>query len=293
MATFIDMGITDKMSVESPLPVLQKKAPWSSMRETMPDFNDEGTMARFKKYLLAEVDEKRSTLPLAGYCFMTGIINAIIFSAIFIWCGSQTGNTVQLALAMARLLEHDYSFHLVDKQALCSLISFICGGFGGARLGDKIGCKSRAWLFMGTFIQALFTMASAILMWNGRESNVADARDAPAWSDTLSFLFTGFLSASMGLQGVMARRVNSHFSATVALTATWCDLISNPKLFDVRRLVPSRDHQIMTIACFVAGGFVGRALLDKIGSANTLGIGTGIRVVIAVLWLFVPEKESI
>src|SRR5882757_2297100 len=118
---------------------------------------------------------------------------------------------------MARLLEHDYSFHLVDKQALCSLISFICGGFGGARLGDKIGCKSRAWLFMGTFIQALFTMASAILMWHGRESSVADARDDPAWSDTLSFLFTGFLSASMGLQGVMAKRVNSHFSTTGAL----------------------------------------------------------------------------
>jgi hypothetical protein len=92
----------------------------------------------------------------------------------------------------------------------------MCGVFGGGRLGDKIGCKSRAWLFMGTFIQALLTMASAILMWNGRESSVANARDAPAWSDTLSFLFTGFLSASMGLQGVMAKRVNSHFSNTGA-----------------------------------------------------------------------------
>lgn len=67
--------------------------------------------------------------------------------------------------------------------------------------------------------------------------------------------------------------------------------MSNPKLFDVRRWVASRDHQILTIACFVAGGFTGRALLDKIGSANTLGISTGIRLVIAVWWLFVPEKD--
>jgi len=86
----------------------------------------------------------------------------------------------------------------------------------GSRIGDKIGCKSRAWLFMGTLIQALLTMASAILIWEGRESSIADVRDDPAWSDTLSFAFTGFLSASMGLQGVMAKRVNTHFANTGA-----------------------------------------------------------------------------
>jgi uncharacterized membrane protein YfcA len=129
-----------------------------------------------------------------------------------------TSIETQLALAIARLLnwERDYSFHLVDKQALCSLITFTFGIFMGGRLGDKIGCKTRAWLFTGTFLQALFTMASAILMWEGRESSAADARDDPAWSDTLSFVFTGFLSASMGLQGVMAKRINTHFSTTGA-----------------------------------------------------------------------------
>ncbi|OAX42475.1 hypothetical protein K503DRAFT_683225 [Rhizopogon vinicolor AM-OR11-026] len=264
------------------------------MWETSSNLKDEATMARLKKYFLAEVDEKRSTLPLAGYRFMTGVINALIFSAIFIWCGSQTGNTIQLALAVARLLKgaHNYSLHLVEKQALCSLVTFAFGVFIGGRVGDRIGCKTRAWLFMGTFIQALFTMTSAILMWEGRERSLADASDNAAWSDTLSFLFTGFLSASMGLQGVMAKRVDTHFSTTVTLTVTWCELISNPKLLHVRRLVTSRDHQILTVACFVAGGFAGRVSLDKIGSANTLGIGAGIRLVIGVWWLFVPEKES-
>ncbi|OJA17140.1 hypothetical protein AZE42_05096 [Rhizopogon vesiculosus] len=289
------MSITqEKVSVEMPLPVVQRKGSYSSMWETSSNLKDEATMARLKKYFFAEVDEKRSTLPLAGYCFMTGVINALIFSAFFIWCGSQTGNIIQLALAVARLLngKHDYSLHLVEKQALCSLVTFAFGVFIGGRVGDRIGCKTRAWLFMGTFIQALFTMTSAILMWEGRERSLAGASGNPAWSDTLSFLFTGFLSASMGLQGVMAKRVDTHFSTTVALTVTWCELISNPKLLHVRRLVTSRDHQILTVACFVAGGFVGRVSLDKIGSANTLGIGAGIRLVIGVWWLFVPEKES-
>ncbi|OAX34255.1 hypothetical protein K503DRAFT_803733 [Rhizopogon vinicolor AM-OR11-026] len=284
----------EKVSVELPLPVVQRKASCSSMWKVGSDFKDEATMTRLKRYFLAEVDAQRSTLPLTGYCFMTGVINAVIFSAIFIWCGSQTGNTIQLPLAVARLLngKHDYSLHLVERQALCSLVTFMFGVFIGARLGDMMGFKTRAWLFMGTFIQALFTMASAILMWEDRERSLADALDNPAWSNTLSFLFTGFLSASMGLQGVMAKRVDTHFSTTVALTVTWCELISNPKLLHVRRLVTSRDHQILTVACFAAGGFAGRVLLDKIGSANTLGIGAGIRLIIGVWWLFIPEQES-
>jgi uncharacterized membrane protein YfcA len=96
------------------------------------------------------------------------------------------------------------------------LISFILAVFLGALIGDKVGSKTRAWLFLGTFIQTLFTIAAAVLMWEDRESSVADARDDPAWSGTLSFAFTGFLSASMGLQGVMAKRVGTHFSTTGA-----------------------------------------------------------------------------
>jgi hypothetical protein len=42
----------------------------------------------------------------------------------------------------------------------------------------------------------------------------------------------------------------------------------------------------------MAGGFAGRASIDKIGSANTLGISAGVRFIIAVWWLFVPEKDS-
>jgi hypothetical protein len=220
----------------------------------------------------------------------------------------------QLSLAIARLIngQHDYSFHSVDQQALCSLISFVLAVFLGAKIGDKIGSKTRVWLFLGTFIQTLFTIAAAVLMWEDRESSVADARYDPAWSGTLSFAFTGFLSASMGLQGVMAKRVGTHFSTTgaylpcfiffekkgliltlwtVALTTTWCELMADPKLLDVRRLVASRDHKIMTVALFVLGGFAGRTSLDQIGSARTLAIAAGIRLITSVWWLFAPAKN--
>lgn len=78
---------------------------------------------------------------------------------------------------------------------------------------------------------------------------------------------------------------------TVVLTTVWCELMSDPKLF-VRKAVITRDHRVLAVFALFIGGFVGRALLDQIGSAGALGIGTGIRFLIALIWLVMPAKLS-
>ncbi|KAI6012086.1 hypothetical protein BKA83DRAFT_4370004 [Pisolithus microcarpus] len=250
-------------------------------------------MSNLKELLMREIDGSRAAAPLTAYCFMTGFIDAVCFSAIFVWCAFQTGNSVQLALALARLFNgaHDYSFHLADRQALCSVLSFIFGAFIG-RLGDKIGAKTRLWMTLGTFIQTLFTMAAAIAIWKSGQPSVSDSRDDPAWSNVASFVCIGFMSASMGLQGIMGKRMNTQFTTTVVLTTTWCELMTEPQLFHFRRLVKSRDHKVMAILFLFVGGFTGRAILDKIGSAGTLGVGAGIRFLVTLSWLFVPVKKA-
>lgn len=140
------------------------------------------------------------------------------FSAIFVWCGFQTGNSVQLALALARLFsgppgQRDTSFHLADQQALTSIITFILGASLG-RIGDRMGAKTRAWLCIGTLIQALFTMAAALTAWKSGQGSVAEIRGDPAWTNTLTFVAIGFMSASLGLQGIMGKRVNTQFATT-------------------------------------------------------------------------------
>ncbi|KAG2129651.1 uncharacterized protein EDB93DRAFT_113355 [Suillus bovinus] len=254
---------------------------------------DASAMVKLRKHLFADVDEDRSTAPLTVYCFMTGLIDSVTFSAIFVWCAFQTGNSIQLALALARLFsgQHDYSFHIADRQALCSLLAFLFGAFIG-RIGDKLGCKTRLWLSFGTFIQTLFTMAAAVVIWKSDELSITDARADPAWTNALSFVCIGFLSASMGLQAIMGKRVNTHFATTVVLTTTWCELMADPRLFDIRRIVISRNHKIVAIGSLFLGGFIGRVLIDSIGSAATLGIGTGIRLIISIWWLFIPEKQA-
>lgn len=126
-------------------------------------------------------------------------------------------------MALARLFEgppgqRDTTFHLADKQALTSITTFIFGAFIG-RIGDKMGAKTRAWLFTGTFIQTLFTMAAALCVWKSGQGSVADSRADPAWSNALTYVTIGFMSASMGLQGIMGKRVNTQFATTSAYSS--------------------------------------------------------------------------
>jgi uncharacterized membrane protein YoaK (UPF0700 family) len=247
-------------------------------------------------YLQQDVDPAESTAPLAAYCFMTGYIDVVSFSAIFVWCGFQTGNFAQLALALARLFEgapgfRDKSFHRADQQALCSLIAFNLGAFVG-RIGDRVGPHKRLWLMAGTFIQALLTMAGAVALWQSGQPALADARDDAAWTNALSFVGLAFISASLGVQGILGKRLNTQFGTSIVLTTVWVELMTDPRLFRLKQKVMSRDHRLIAAVSLFLGAFVGRAILFKLGTGGTLGVGVGFRVLICFSWIFVPSKKK-
>lgn len=64
-----------------------------------------------------------------------------------------------------------------------------------------------------------------------------------------------------------------------------------PKLFHFG-WVTSRDHKIYAILCVFLGGFFGRAIIDAVGSAGALGVVTGIKILIALSWWFIPDKNA-
>ncbi|KAJ7201559.1 hypothetical protein GGX14DRAFT_370909 [Mycena pura] len=250
----------------------------------------------FWQHLNAEVDPAQCTGPLAAFCFMTGFIDAISFSAVFVWCGFQTGNFAQLALALARLWEtapsgsgHDETFHIADKQALTSLVTFMFGAFIG-RLGDRIGSHKRIWLVSATFLQVLLTMAAALTIWKSEQSSIAALRGDPSWTNTLTFVGLAFMSSSLGLQGIVGKRLNTQFGTTIVLTTIWVEVFSDPRLFNLRRKVITRDHKVLGAVALFTGAFVSRAILGQIGSAAALGVGAGLRVLIALAWIVTPGK---
>ncbi|KAL1741323.1 hypothetical protein HDZ31DRAFT_76260 [Schizophyllum fasciatum] len=243
--------------------------------------------------LNGEVDPAHCTGILAAFCFMTGFIDAISFSAVFVWCGFQTGNFIQLAVAIARLWEptEPRYFHKPDQQALASLIAFNLGAFIG-RIGDHIGARRRSWLVGGSALATLLTMAAALAMWrSGQDADgIAADRGDPAWTNATTFVALCFMSASLGVQGIMGKRLNTQFGTTIVLTTIWVELMADPGLFRFRERVKTRDHRLIGAGSLFLGGFVSRALLAKIGASGALGVGTGIRILITVAWLFVPGK---
>ncbi|KAJ7204590.1 hypothetical protein C8J57DRAFT_1441484 [Mycena rebaudengoi] len=217
-----------------------------------------------------------------------GVEDAISFTAIFVWCGFQTGNFAQLALAIARLWEiapsgsgHDTHFHIADKKAITSLLSFNAGAFLG-RLGDRIGPHKRSWLVLSTIIQVLLTTASALTIWKSGQGSIAELRGDPSWTTALTFVGLAFMSASLGVQGIVGKRLNTQFTTTIVLTTVWVELVTDPKLFYRKKLIAA--------ASLFFGAFAGRALLAKIGAAGALGVGAGLRVLIALSWIVIPGK---
>ena len=65
--------------------------------------------------------------------------------------------------------------------------------------------------------------------------------------------------------------------------------MADPKLFHLRR-VSSRDRKLIGAVSIFLGGFVGRTLVDQIGPSGALGVGTGLRVLTAIGWIFVRSK---
>ncbi|GHJ85439.1 hypothetical protein NliqN6_1841 [Naganishia liquefaciens] len=240
--------------------------------------------------LRGEVDSKMCTCVMVYACFLTGFTSAITFTACYIWCGFQTGNVAQLGVAVARTFQPGAirGFHMSDKHALCSLLSFLLGTSVG-RIGDKIGNHTRKWLISATIIQALMLMAAALTAHYGGTSGIALDRGDPSWTNPTSFAALGFASASLGLQGIIGKRLNTQFATAVVLTTVWVELVNDPFLFALRR-VDTRDHKAMSILAVFLGAFISKALVDKIGSAGTLGIAAGLRFIGAWAWLAVPSK---
>ncbi|KZP00957.1 hypothetical protein CALVIDRAFT_219265 [Calocera viscosa TUFC12733] len=248
---------------------------------------------RIYDHLHAECDADLSTVPLSIFCFMTGYIDSLTFSACYVWCAFQTGNTVQLSLAIGRLFTGPYpreiGFQMPDQQALCSLLTFLIGAFIG-RIGDRLGPRRRIWLICGTFIQAAMTLAACLTALYSEQTSFAGVRGQPTWTSPLGFAALGFASASMGLQAHLGTRLGSQFATTVVLTTIWVQFMGDPSLFSPRAPIKSRDHKALAILMLFLGGLIGRALDGTIGAANTFAVGAAIRLLVAGSWWWVPKK---
>ncbi|SCV69462.1 BQ2448_2482 [Microbotryum intermedium] len=248
---------------------------------------------RFLDFLKEEIDTEDTMPQVTLYCFLTGFISAICFSATFLWPTFQTGGFVQLSIAVSRLFAgpqpRDLRFEASDKQALTSLLSFLLGAAILGRLGDRLGPKRRGWVMFATFVQALLLVAAALCAHFSGDPSVATAREYPSWHSPLGFAALGFASASLGLHAIVAKRLNTQFGTSVVLTTIWVELVCDPNLF-VFGGVKSRDHRAIACSSIFIGGLCAGALVRTIGSAGTFGIAAGVRAISCASWAGVRAK---
>ncbi|GAA5939249.1 YoaK family protein [Sporobolomyces koalae] len=246
-----------------------------------------------RSFLTANIDQGQTLLQLTGYCFLTGFTSAPTFLACYLWCGFQTGGLVQLSLAVARLFAsspRDTTFHKADQQALTSLLSFLVGTSIG-RIGDKVGPRRRWWIMTATFIMALLTMAASLCAHFSAGPSIAEFRTEAGWQDALGMAALGFASASLGLQGIVSKRINSQFGTAVVLTTVWVELLNDPKLL-VPKLVKSRDHRLIAVFSVFLGGMCSAGIVFASSSAVAFGVTTGLRLISVLSWLLVPMDPA-
>ncbi|KAL7420416.1 hypothetical protein Q5752_005387 [Cryptotrichosporon argae] len=250
--------------------------------------------ARVGRYLQSGVDSKTCDLISIYACFLTGFTSAISFTACYIWCGFQTGNVAQLGLALARTFDpaptRTRGFQKPDQQALTSLLSFLVGTSLG-RLGDRVGAKNRSWLVGASVAQALMAAAAAVAVHFSSDGAYAFNRGDPAWRDATGMVALGFLSATLGLQGIIGKRIGSPMNTTVVLTTTWVEIANDPLLF-APRAVASRDVRLAGVAALVVGAFVSRALIGPAGDAGTIGVLCALRIAQTVWWVVTPSPKK-
>ncbi|KAF8753013.1 hypothetical protein RHS01_07409 [Rhizoctonia solani] len=164
--------------------------------------------------------------------------------------------------------------------------------------------RTRLWLVVGTLFQALLLVGAAVAAMHDptRRSSLATGAmtnpRAPAnapWSSVYGFTALGLMSLSMGFQGVMAHRMGSGFGATVVLSSLWVELVGSPGGIRWREY---RGVRVYTILLFIAGGLGKPVFLVQFFEMwcprvpNSIFVGAGMRVAIALSWLLVKGPRQ-
>lgn len=67
------------------------------------------------------------------------------------------------------------------------------------------------------------------------QASFATDRGDVAWADVPGLVGLGLMSANMGLQGIVAKRLNTHYGTSVVLTTIWCELVADPGLLRLHK----------------------------------------------------------
>jgi hypothetical protein len=198
------------------------------------------------------------------------------------------GNTVYVGLGMsAQPASQPYRW----VKSGTAILSFCLGTYVFSRICRLVGPLLRGTLCGSFIVQALLTFTAAILVVSGLVHKDA-GNQLP--HNYIVLLPLGLLSFQSAGQIVMSRMLLYNELPTIVLTSTYCDLMFDPMLFTAPiKQNAKRNRRFLSAVALVLGAGLG-GLLTRTGDiAGPLWIAGGIKIVLAVVWLFWRSERAI
>ena len=208
--------------------------------------------------------------------FTTGIEDAVTFPDFHCFVSNQTGNTVLLSIAASGISK---GFVSLPNIAI-SLSTFILGGWVLGQLGNFLGCRLRGWLILSNIVQTILVFAASGLQFRERHSD----HSGPGALGVLALL-----ALSAGGQVAMARSLRMTEITTANATSAYVDTFIDVNLYKFQNR--SRNRRFLFLLSLCGGSFTGAFVYSKLGSAVTLLIAAGGKVLITVAFLFNREID--
>lgn len=203
--------------------------------------------------------------------FATGIQDAAAWPDYTCFASNQTGNTLFLAIGVAGLAEHAYSFPNIGM----SLGAFIAGGLVMGQLGNYFGVRKRLWLLTTSIVQTVMIYAAVVI----RYTRVPVEREGPS---ALAVIF--LLAFSSGAQVAMGRSLKITEITTAMATAAYVDVVVDPRLLALQNR--TRNRRVGFLAMLTAGCFAGAFAQRAVNSTFSILLSAIGKTVVTVAFLF-------
>ncbi|KAL5344860.1 hypothetical protein ACLOAV_010257 [Pseudogymnoascus australis] len=235
---------------------------------------------RWKTFLHTPIkDDFLLEVQLLLLSFSIGIQDAASFPDYHCFASNQTGNTVMLAVGVAKLTT---LFSLSNIGI--SLSMFVLGGFLPGQLGNYLGPRKRWWLIFTSIIQTALVFIAAGIQYAGPNPVLDTGPQALAVISLLAF--------SSGAQVAMARGLNVTEITTAMATAAYIDIFIDENMFEKRNR--RRNRRVAFLVSLFAGSFAGAFAYKARGSPFALvvsGVGKALVTVSLAANKGIAEEE--
>ncbi|EOA86047.1 hypothetical protein ACJQWK_01646 [Exserohilum turcicum] len=236
-----------------------------------------GSVHRARRYLQSNVNRNWADVVLILCYAITGLLDS---SAVFIWgsfVSMQTGNTVYLGLGLVAPSEG-----VRWIKAGTSIAAFCLGSFCFARF-HRYFSPAKRWVLIASYtFQMMLIVVAATIATFGENAN-----DGLHWQVLVPLASVAFQSSG---QAVTSRALKYNGLTSVVLTSNYCDLFSDPDLFNMSNV--ERNRRLGAPLALLIGACAGGLFAhSSVGLAGSLWTAAALKLMAVFAWMLWKSEK--